>query len=111
LHITGSSASARNRHECSPSVRLIRKSLIFCYDACMSQQPFEHLTGTIERVTFHSGESGFCVLRVNVKGQREPRTVIGTLPNPTAGEWLDAQGRWVIDNKHGQQFKAEILRT
>ena len=77
----------------------------------MPQQPLDHLTGTIERVTFHSAESGFCVLRVNVKGQREPMTVVGTLPNPTAGEWLDAQGRWAIDNKHGQQFKAEVLRT
>ncbi|MEI6232643.1 MAG: ATP-dependent RecD-like DNA helicase [Planctomycetota bacterium] len=77
----------------------------------MPQQPFEHLAGTIERVTFHSADSGFCVLRVNVKGQREPMTVVGTLPNPTAGEWLDAQGRWIIDNQHGQQFKAEILRT
>ena len=77
----------------------------------MSQQPLEHLAGTIERVTFHSGESGFCVLQVNVRGQREPVPVIGTLPNVSAGEWIDAQGRWAIDSKHGQQFKAEVLRT
>ena len=51
----------------------------------MPQQPLDHLTGTIERVTFHRAESGF-VLQVNVKGQREPMTVIGTLPNPTADE-------------------------
>jgi exodeoxyribonuclease V alpha subunit len=77
----------------------------------MPQLPLDHLAGTIERVTFHSPETGFCVLRVNVRGQREPMTVIGTLPNVSAGEWLDAQGRWAIDPKHGQQFKAESLRT
>jgi len=74
-------------------------------------QTLDRLTGSIERVTFHSAESGFCVLRVGVRGQGEPVAVIGTLPNVSAGEWLDAQGRWVIDPKHGQQFKAEILRT
>ena len=60
----------------------------------MPQQPLDHLTGTIERLTFQSSESGFCILRVNVNGQREPLTVVGALPSPTAGEWLDAQGRW-----------------
>lgn len=30
----------------------------------MSQQPFEHLAGTIEHVTFHSDESGVAVHRV-----------------------------------------------
>jgi len=28
----------------------------------------ETLAGSIERVTFHSEQSGFCVLRVKVKG-------------------------------------------
>ena len=76
------------------------------YDVYMPQQPLDHLTGSVERVTFHSPETGFCVLKVNVRGHREPVAVIGTAPNVMAGEWLDAQGRWFIDPKHGQQFKA-----
>jgi exodeoxyribonuclease V alpha subunit len=71
----------------------------------------EQLDGLVERVTFHSSESGFCVLRVKVRGNRDPVTVIGTLPQVQAGEWLEAQGRWTIDREHGQQFKAEILHT
>jgi exodeoxyribonuclease V alpha subunit len=35
------------------------------------QTTTEQISGLIERVTFHSDESGFCVLRVKVKGQRE----------------------------------------
>jgi hypothetical protein len=50
---------------------LLRKTPRFCYHSTMTQQPLEHLAGTIERVTFHSAETGFCVLRVNVRGQRE----------------------------------------
>ena len=33
----------------------------------------------IERVTFHSEETGFGVLRVKVKGRRELVTVVGAL--------------------------------
>ena len=38
-------------------------------------------------------------------------TVIGTLPQVRAGEWLEAEGWWTIDRDHGQQFKAQMLRT
>jgi hypothetical protein len=71
----------------------------------------EELEGLIERVTFHSPESGFCVLRVKVRGNRDPVTVVGTLPQVQAGEWIRAQGLWIIDREHGQQFKAQILHT
>jgi exodeoxyribonuclease V alpha subunit len=71
----------------------------------------ETLTGLVERVTFHSEESGFSVLRVGVRGHRELCTVVGTLPAVLEGEWLSATGRWTIDPKHGQQFKADQVRT
>ncbi|MBC8277343.1 MAG: ATP-dependent RecD-like DNA helicase [FCB group bacterium] len=71
----------------------------------------ETVSGLIERVTFHSEESGFAVLRVKISGHRELVTVIGTLASVTSGEWLKAQGRWFVDPKFGQQFKAEVLET
>jgi exodeoxyribonuclease V alpha subunit len=37
----------------------------------------ELLSGTVERVTFHSEETGFAVLRVAVKGRRELVTIVG----------------------------------
>ena len=43
-------------------------------------EPLERLHGTIERVTFHSEESGFCVLRVRVRGRSELVAVIGKAP-------------------------------
>jgi exodeoxyribonuclease V alpha subunit len=74
-------------------------------------QPAERLGGFVERVTFHSQDSGFCVLRVKVKGHRELVTVVGTLAEVRAGEWLEAEGAWTVDPKHGQQFRAATLRT
>src|SRR6266480_4690911 len=71
----------------------------------------EQISGLIERVTFHSDESSFCVLRVKIKGQRDEVTVVGSLPTVTAGEWLVADGWWVRDKEHGLQFKATTLKT
>jgi exodeoxyribonuclease V alpha subunit len=31
----------------------------------------EQVAGLVERVTFHSDESGFCVLRIKARGHRE----------------------------------------
>jgi exodeoxyribonuclease V alpha subunit len=70
----------------------------------------ERLTGAIERVTFHSAETGFCVLRVKVRGERELMTVVGSAASVTAGEYLDAEGQWITDHRHGLQFKAQQLR-
>jgi exodeoxyribonuclease V alpha subunit len=71
----------------------------------------EHLKGLIERVTYHNPENGFAVLKVQVKARRDLVTVVGNTTSVTAGEHLEATGRWVVDREHGQQFKADELRT
>src|SRR6516164_2775186 len=71
----------------------------------------EQISGLIERVTFHNDQSGFCVLRVKVEGQRDEVTVVGSLPSATAGEWLAAEGWWVRDKEHGLQFKGTTLKA
>ncbi|HEV7404558.1 MAG TPA: ATP-dependent RecD-like DNA helicase [Chthoniobacteraceae bacterium] len=76
-----------------------------------SSNPSEAVAGLIERVTFHSEETGFAVLRVQVEGRRELVTVVGSLPSVAAGEWLTAEGRWERDREHGMQLKAERLQT
>jgi exodeoxyribonuclease V alpha subunit len=48
--------------------------------------PTESLAGSVERVIFHSEETGFCVLRVKVRGHRDLVTVVGTTPTITPGE-------------------------
>jgi len=69
----------------------------------------EHLSGSVERVTFHSEESGFCVLRVKVKGRREQVTVVGSAASISAGEFVECFGTWHNDRHHGLQFKAQRL--
>ena len=74
-------------------------------------QPTEQLTGAVERVTFHSEETGFCVLRVKVRGHRDLVTVVGTAATITPGEYVEGQGVWVNDRTHGLQFKTQALRV
>ena len=71
----------------------------------------ETLNGTIERVTYHNPENGFSVLRVKIKGRDDLVSVVGNTTSVTAGEQVEASGRWVIDRQHGQQFKADELKT
>jgi len=71
----------------------------------------EVLAGLVERVTFHSADNGFCVLRAKARGHRDLVTVVGHAATIAAGEWITASGEWVNDRTHGQQFKARFLRT
>ncbi len=73
--------------------------------------PVERLAGSVERVTFHSEESGFCVLRVKVKGKHDLVTVIGSAAAITAGEFVECAGNWQNDKTHGLQFKTTHLKT
>ncbi|KQP43512.1 SF1B family DNA helicase RecD2 [Methylobacterium sp. Leaf106] len=73
--------------------------------------PVETLAGTIERVTFHNAETGFCVLKVQARGKRDLVPVIGHAPAIGAGEWITATGIWFTDRQHGLQFKAETLKA
>ena len=74
-------------------------------------QRHERLSGAVERVTFHSDETGFCVLRVKVRGQRDLVTVTGHAAAIGAGEYVEATGVWLNDRNHGLQFKAERIEA
>ncbi len=71
----------------------------------------EVLSGLVERVTFHNAESGFCVLRVKVRGQRDLATVVGHAALVSAGEFVSASGVWTNDRTHGLQFRAAFLKA
>lgn len=77
----------------------------------MTDSDRENIAGEVERVTFHSPDNGFCVLRVRLRGHREPVPVVGHAASISAGEWIQVSGRWVNDRTHGPQFKADHLQA
>ena len=58
----------------------------------------EVLAGLVERVTYQNAESGFCVVRVRVRGRRELVTLVGHAAAIAAGEWITATGNASFGN-------------
>jgi exodeoxyribonuclease V alpha subunit len=73
--------------------------------------PLEQLAGSVERVTLHSEEIGFCMLRVKVRAHRELVTVVGATLTITPGEYIESHGWWITDRIHGLQLKTAQRRV
>jgi exodeoxyribonuclease V alpha subunit len=69
------------------------------------------LSGHIERVTFTNEENGYTVAKVKVKDRPDLVTVVGTLMNPTPGEYIKMQGEWSRHPEFGEQFKVQHYET
>ena len=77
----------------------------------------ESLEGSVERVTYYAGETGFSVIRLRpARRSQIPMaattpdgliTVVGLLPEVNPGESLRLHGRWLSHAKRGLQFQAE----
>jgi exodeoxyribonuclease V alpha subunit len=81
--------------------------------APVPKTPEVALDGTVERITFYNPTNGFSVVRLRVRGRREPIAVVGTLPSVQPGELLSLRGHWQTDPRHGAQFRpsaAEVRR-
>ena len=74
-------------------------------------QDREPLSGLVERVTFHSPETGFYVLRVKVRGHRDLVSVLGSAASVQPGEFIQCSGRWDNNRDHGMQFKTTFLKV
>lgn len=71
------------------------------------------LTGSVERITYYSDETNYCVLRLRPDqlplGRDQLVTVVGTMPELQPGESVRLQGEWANHPRHGRQFRAEVV--
>ena len=67
--------------------------------------PLSSITGVIERITFHSEESGYTVARLNTGNVKQLITVVGSFANIQAGQTLQLQGNWTEHPQYGSQFR------
>jgi exodeoxyribonuclease V alpha subunit len=58
----------------------------------------------MERLTFHSSESGYSVARLKVPGNNDLITIVGSFPNIQPGQTLKLTGFWRDHSKFGPQF-------
>ena len=75
----------------------------------MNQQP-EQLQGVVERLTYHSEESGYTVARLKAPRAREPITIIGNFAHIQPGQTLQLTGIWREHPKYGSQFQVTQYR-
>lgn len=73
--------------------------------------PVETVEGTIERITFHADDTGYTVARLQVRGYREPVTIVGAMGTPAPGETVRVHGRWAAHPKFGRQLLVERYET
>lgn len=69
-----------------------------------SQPQSEQLQGIVERLTFHSPESGYSVARLKAPGERDLITIVGSFANIQAGQTLKLTGFWRDHPQFGPQF-------
>jgi len=69
-----------------------------------NQQRFETIQGVVERLTYHSPESGYSVARLKVIGDRDLVTIVGSFPNIQPGQTLQLTGFCQEHPKFGSQF-------
>lgn len=75
-----------------------------------SRNPTTKLRGIVERVVFHTEDTGYCILKVQPEGGREVVSLLGKSPRVVAGEQFEAEGKWEQNAEFGRQFKAETLK-
>ncbi len=69
------------------------------------------LEGVVERITYASEESGFSVVQIQAPGRAQLATVVGPMPGIQPGESVRLTGRWMLDRKYGEQFRADSFAT
>ncbi|MEP0872135.1 ATP-dependent RecD-like DNA helicase [Trichocoleus desertorum AS-A10] len=70
----------------------------------------EQLQGVVERLTFHSEESGYTIARLKAPRARDLVTIVGNFPSIQAGQTLQMQGIWREHPKFGPQFEVTYYR-
>jgi len=60
--------------------------------AAANQQQVETIQGVVERLTYHSEESGYSVARLKAPGHKDLITIVGSFANIQAGQTLKLVG-------------------
>ncbi len=70
----------------------------------------EDLQGVVERLTYHSEESGYTVARLKAPRAQDLVTIVGNFANIQAGQTLQLSGIWREHPKFGEQFQVTTYR-
>ena len=63
------------------------------------------LEGCLDHVTFYNPENHYTIAKFRPRGAQNAITIVGFMPEPTAGEYLKLDGIWESHTRYGQQLK------
>ena len=76
------------------------------------------LRGVVERITFHSEETGYTVAKLTPERRQnfmasyeKEVAIVGSMAGINVGESVELAGRWIIHAEYGKQFSVEKMRT
>ncbi|BCL39841.1 ATP-dependent RecD-like DNA helicase [Nostoc sp. MS1] len=69
-----------------------------------AQPHYETITGVVERLTFHSEESGYTVARLTRSRSTDLTSIVGSFANIQPGQTLQLTGFWKDHPQYGPQF-------
>jgi exodeoxyribonuclease V alpha subunit len=70
----------------------------------------DYLQGVIERLTFHSEETGYAIARLKAPKSSDLITIVGNFANIQPGQTLALEGTWRSHPKYGDQFQVSQYR-
>lgn len=71
----------------------------------------ETIYGYLERISFNNEETNFLVAKIQEKGKKELTTIVGNLSGVNLGELIKVSGKWVHNNKFGDQFQVDKFES
>lgn len=71
------------------------------------QEKKEYLSGTIEKITYRNEHNGYTVLILN--SDSGTVTVVGNMPYVCEGDTLNCQGKTIVHQTYGEQFRADLV--
>lgn len=84
----------------------------------MNGNPPDVLRGVVERITFHSEETGYTVAKLapeqrpsHLPHWQTEVALVGTMLGVTVGESVEVRGRWTMHAEYGKQFTVETMRS
>jgi len=72
--------------------------------------PCEQIQGIVERLTYHSSESGYTVARLKVPRANDLITIVGNFISIQPGQTLQLSGVWRENPKFGAEFQVSGYR-
>lgn len=68
----------------------------------------DHIEGFVSSIVYQNTENGYTVMKVGIEDGSDI-TVVGCVPEISAGEQVDMEGEWVEHQIYGRQFKVNTI--